>query len=274
LFLYLKKINIKYHNNRRAAMIDIHSHLLPGIDDGSENIEISVQMARDAVADGITHALMTPHHMNGRYINHANDVIKLTEQFQRVLDDRQVPLTVFPSQEVRINGGLIEDLSVGDLLTADEQGTYMLIEFPSNDVPAFTMDMLFKLQQQGVTPIIVHPERNTRLMKQPELLYDMVSHGAYTQVTASSYVGTFGKAVTAFSEDIISHGLAHLFASDAHHIPGRKYEMTAAFEKLAANHGDSYVKTFQDNAKAIVNGEPVHGFSEQPIKKKKLFSAY
>ncbi|WP_134644342.1 tyrosine-protein phosphatase [Weissella cibaria] len=255
-------------------MIDIHSHLLPGIDDGSESLDVSLQMACDAVADGVTHALMTPHHMNGRYVNHASDVIKLTADFQTELNNANIPLTVFPSQEVRINGGLLSALDDGDILTTDEQGTYILIELPSNDVPAFTMDMLFQIQQRGLVPIIVHPERNTRLMKEPQLLYDMVSRGAYAQLTASSYVGTFGKAVTAFSEDIIANGLAHLFASDAHHIPGRKYEMTAAFDKLKATYGSDLAKQFDDNAKALVNGERLSRRHQTPIKKKRFFSAY
>lgn len=255
-------------------MIDIHSHLLPGIDDGSENLNVSLQMARDAVADGVTHALMTPHHMNGRYVNHASDVIKLTADFQTELNNANIPLTVFPSQEVRINGGLLSALDDGDILTTDEQGTYILIEFPSDDVPAFTMDMLFQIQQRGWVPIIVHPERNTRLMKEPQLLYDMVSRGAYAQLTASSYVGTFGKAVTAFSEDIIANGLAHLFASDAHHIPGRKYNMRAAFDKLTKQYGQSMVNEFDNNARALVNGEPLVRWHETPIKKKVFFSAY
>ena len=255
-------------------MIDIHTHLLPGIDDGSESLDVSLQMARDAVADGVTHALMTPHHMNGSYVNHASDVIKLTADFQTELNNANIPLTVFPSQEVRINGGLLSALDDGDILTTDEQGTYILIEFPSDDVPAFTMDMLFQIQQRGLVPIIVHPERNTRLMKEPQLLYDMVSRGAYAQVTASSYVGTFGKAVTAFSEDIIVNGLAHLFASDAHHIPGRKYKMTAAFDKLKAAYGSDSAKQFDDNAKALVNGERLSRQHQTPIKKKRFFSAY
>lgn len=255
-------------------MIDIHSHLLPGIDDGSENLNVSLQMARDAVADGVTHALMTPHHLNGRYVNHASDVIKLTADFQTELNNANIPLTVFPSQEVRINGGLLSALDDGDILTTDEQGTYILIEFPSDDVPAFTMDMLFQIQQRGLVPIIVHPERNTRLMKEPQLLNDMVSRGAYAQVTASSYVGTFGKAVTAFSEDIIANGLAHLFASDAHHIPGRKYNMRAAFDKLTKQYGQSMVNEFDNNARALVNGEPLVRWHETPIKKKMFFSAY
>lgn len=255
-------------------MIDIHSHLLPGVDDGSKSMDISLQMARDAVMDGITHALMTPHHMNGRYTNHAQDVIERTSTFQSALDSNGIPLTVFPSQEVRINGGLITALNENDILTADEQGTYVLIELPSDAVPNFTMAMLFQIQQRGMIPVIVHPERNTCLMNDPQLLYDMVSHGAYTQVTASSYVGTFGKAVSTFSEDIITNGLAHILASDAHYIPGRGYEMTNAFNKMRKNHGDAVTKKFEENAKALVNGAQLFRFSQTPIKKKRFFSPY
>lgn len=255
-------------------MIDIHSHLLPGIDDGSESMSISLQMAREAVSDGITHALMTPHHMNGRYINHATDVIHQTENFQEILDKSKIPLTVFPSQEVRINGNLLTALDSGDILSTDDQGMYILIELPSNDVPSFTTDILFQIQQRGVTPVIVHPERNTRLMEKPDLLYDMVSRGAYTQVTASSYVGKFGKAVTKFSEDIIANGLAHIIASDAHHIPGRKYEMRAAFSKLTDQYGRSMAKEFDTNAKSLVNGDNLIRRNETNIKKKVFFSAY
>ena len=263
-----------YYIQGGPFMIDIHCHLLPGIDDGSENLDISLQMAREAVADGITHALMTPHHMNGHFINHAADVIDLTNQFQSELYKNNIPLTVFPSQEIRINGSLLSLLDHHDILTTDEQGQYILIEFPSHDVPTFTKKMLFQLQERGLTPIIVHPERNSELMKHPELLFDMINNGAYSQVTASSYVGTFGKAVQKFSEDILDNGLAQIIASDAHHLPGRTYEMSDAFAKLKKKYGQRRSRLFDENAKALINGDPLIRFDETPIKKKKIFSAY
>lgn len=255
-------------------MIDIHSHLLPNIDDGSKSLDDSLDLARAAVADGITDALMTPHHMNGRYINHANDVIELTSKFQESLRAAKIPLNVFPSQEVRINGNLLTAIEQHDVLSTDPSGRYILIEFPSDDVPSYTMDMLFKLQQLGKIPVIVHPERNTKFMKKPELLYQIISKGAYAQVTANSYMGTFGKAVMKFSEDIIDAGLAHVFASDAHHISGRQYQMAAAFEKLSQKSGDKLPILFEKNADALMNGNKMVRFEESKIHKKKLFSAY
>ncbi|TYC50687.1 tyrosine protein phosphatase [Weissella muntiaci] len=255
-------------------MIDIHSHLLPGIDDGVADWEGSLQLARLAVKDGITHALMTPHHLNGQYVNPASKVIALTEEFQSKLDQAKIKLQVYPSQEIRINGNLIDSLEKGELLTTDEQGGYMLIEFPSNDVPAFTTEVLFELQQHGVAPVIVHPERNQMLMDKPSILYDLIQRGAYAQVTANSYVGVFGKAVMAFSEDIIGQGLAHVLASDAHLLKGRGYNMAAAFDKLAEQVGDKEAVAFAQNARAFVNGTDVERFNASPIKKRRLFSAY
>lgn len=105
--------------------------------------------------------------MNGRYTNHATDVIRMTDEFQDELDRRNIPLTVFPCQEVRINGQLLEAIDHNDILTCDVSGHYVLIEFPSDDVPLYTQNMLFEVMQRGMIPVIVHPERNTRLMKHP-----------------------------------------------------------------------------------------------------------
>lgn len=255
-------------------MIDIHSHLLPGIDDGSPTWETSLEMARNAVADGIEAALMTPHHHNGKYNNPVEEVIKLTEQFQQLLDEKNIPLTVFPSQEIRINSELLTDLKTQNLLGTDETTKYLLLELPDNAVPAFTKDLVFRILQAGTTPIIVHPERNTALMAHPEMLYELIGQGAISQVTASSLVGTFGTKVQAFSEDIIKHGLAHMLASDAHYLPGRTYEMTAAFAHLLKLTDQRTVTTYQENARSVVNGDIVVTFTASPIKKRKLFAKY
>ena len=120
------------------VMVDLHCHLLPGVDDGSKSMEISLRMAREAVENGVTHALLTPHHMNGRYVNHKQDVIRLTKQFADELERHNIPLTVFPGQEVRINGNLLEALDNDDILFADTGNRYLMLEFPDDDVPHYT----------------------------------------------------------------------------------------------------------------------------------------
>lgn len=221
------------------VLVDIHAHLLPGIDDGSPDMETSLQLARDAVRDGITHALMTPHHLNGRYNNHKEDVIKLTEQFQEQLNQAGINLTVFPSQEVRLNSEIPVALDHDDILFCDEDGTYMLLEMPSEDVPLYAKDMIFQLLSRGITPIIVHPERNSRILKEPTLLQEFLEQGCLTQVTASSYVGVFGKKIEDLSERLIAAGQVATFASDAHSLAKRESKMTEAYAKLVKQSGET-----------------------------------
>ena len=252
-------------------MVDLHCHLLPGVDDGSKNMEISLRLAQEAVENGVTHALLTPHHMNGRYVNHKQDVIKETVEFRQQLKEHNIPLTVFPGQEVGINGQLIEALDKDDILFADEGNRYLMLEFPDDDVPHYTNQMIFVLQQRGITPVIVHPERNTKIMAHPELLYQLLQKGCLSQITASSYVGTFGKKVEDFSKKLIANGQGYLFASDAHDLPGRKYEMRQAFEKLSRQFDAELAKRYAENARLIINGENVPINEIRELKKKKRF---
>ncbi|GAW99219.1 tyrosine-protein phosphatase [Secundilactobacillus mixtipabuli] len=250
-------------------MIDLHCHLLPGIDDGSANMKISLRLASEAVQNGVTHALLTPHHMNGRYINHKKDVIRLTAEFQDQLNQHQIPLSVFPGQEVRINGDLLKALDQDDILFADEGGKYLMLEFPDDDVPAYTDEMIYQLQQRGIVPVIVHPERNTKIMRHPELIYDLLQKGCLSQITASSYVGTFGKKVEHFSAQLIETGQCYVFASDAHHLPGRNYEMREAFSKLNQEFGLETANNFENNAKKIINAEEIKTHLIYAIRKEK-----
>ncbi|MQM86607.1 tyrosine protein phosphatase [Lactobacillus buchneri] len=245
-------------------MIDLHCHLLPGVDDGSKSMDISLKLANDAVRDGIDYALLTPHHMNGVYLNHKRAVIQQTQEFQMELDRHKIPLKVFPGQEVRINGDLLTALDQDDILFADESGRYLMLEFPDDDIPNYTSNMIYELMQRGIIPVIVHPERNTKIMKQPDILYDLLSRGCLSQITAGSYVGIFGHKVQKFSKQLIQSGQVYIFASDAHNLPNRKYEMTNAFAKLGNEFGNDYVSKFNENAKRIINGDNIlpNNFSE------------
>ncbi|MDV2585723.1 tyrosine-protein phosphatase [Levilactobacillus brevis] len=254
-------------------MIDLHCHLLPGVDDGSKSMDISLKLATDAVKDGIDYALLTPHHMNGVYLNHKQSVIQQTQEFQVELDRHKIPLKVFPGQEVRINGDLLTALDQDDILFADEGGQYLMLEFPDDDIPNYTSNMIYELMQRGIIPVIVHPERNTKIMKQPDILYDLLNKGCLSQITAGSYVGIFGHKVQKFSKQLIQSGQAYVFASDAHDLPNRKYEMTNAFAKLNHEFGNDYVSRLSENAKKIINGDNIilNNFSKVRMHWFKLF---
>ena len=252
------------------VLVDIHCHILPGIDDGSKNWDTSIKLAKAAVKDGVTHAICTPHTLNGRYTNHKDDIIWLTDLYQQKLDEAKIPLTVFPGQEVRLSGDLIDALDQDDILFCDEDGTYMLLEFPSDDVPTYAQDTIFKVMQRGITPIIVHPERNKKILEEPTVLQELIEQGCLVQITASSYIGTFGKKIEEISRKFIEAGQCACFASDAHDLPKRQYQYSEALKKLSKEFGSDLAQQYQDNARAFVNGDNVQ-LDWRPLGKKKKF---
>lgn len=234
--------------------VDLHCHILPGIDDGSPDLATSLALARAAVADGIGTILATPHHLDRHYVNSAGKVQVATAAFQEQLDDLKISLRVFAGQEVHLNGQLTADL--GDVLGMDAQRRYVLLEFPHEMVPAYADEVIFQLACDGMTPVIAHPERNAELIAHPEKLYNLIERGSLAQVTATSLVGTFGKQVKRTAEEFVRCGLVQVVASDAHALKKRGFAMTAAYETLASM-GESYVTQFQQNARDVINGKPV-----------------
>lgn len=250
-------------------LVDLHCHILPGIDDGSPDLEHSLFLANEAVKDGVTHILATPHHLDNEYVNHKDKVIQLVQDFQKELDAREIRLKIFPGQEVHLNGDLPQRYS--DLLGADERKNYMMLEFPHTNVPAYAKRIIFELQKLGTIPIIVHPERNKEIQKDLNLLYEFVQQGALAQLTATSYIGGFGDHVADISNELIEHRLVQVVASDAHALKGRDFVLHEALEKIARDHGEYVAYEFENNAENILNGSSVATKGYRKIEKKKFF---
>ena len=250
-------------------MIDIHSHILFGIDDGARTLEDSLAMAELAVAEGITHLLATPHHKNGKFENYKKDILQQVDFLQNELDQRNINLTVFPGQEVRIHGEIIEGIQADEILFADESNRYLLIEFPTMSIPHYAESLFFQLMQEGITPVIVHPERNQEIIENPTILLEYVEKGILSQLTASSYVGVFGKEIATLSKQLIEADLVHFLASDAHNTRGRSFHMKEAFEKVEKEFGTEKAEWFKENSKNLVNGDDVDRGNPREVKKKK-----
>ena len=256
-------------------MIDLHCHLLSGVDDGARTLDDSLAMAQQAVAEGISHILVTPHHKNGKYLNPKEAVMEATAALQAELDSRGIGLTLFPGQELRINGEILEDIEKGDILFIDDESQYLLIEFPTMSIPHFTESLFFKLRQKGITPVIVHPERNQAIIDDPNILLPFIERGALAQVTASSYVGAFGKDIARLSNQLIEANLVHILASDAHNTRGRGFHFQEAFAKLEAEFEPEKVAYFKQNAKDLFNGDVVQTEAPSEVyQKKKRFRLF
>lgn len=255
-------------------MIDIHCHILPGVDDGAQTIEDTIEMAKAAEREGITTIVATPHHKNPVYTNEKKKIIKLVGEVNEILKEQEIHVQIIPGQECRIYGEIIEDMEKGEILTVNESN-YLLIEFPSNALPRYAKDLFYDMQLQGITPIIVHPERNQVFMEKPEKLYEFVQNGAYTQLTAGSIIGKFGKKIKSFTEEIMDAQLAHFIASDAHNVINRNFHMSAAYDEIERVYGESMVYFYRENAKLLIDNDYI--LAERPSeirRRKKLFGLF
>ena len=251
-------------------MIDLHCHILPGIDDGAQTIQDSLAMAQMAVDQGITHILCTPHHNNGRYTNSPKEVISRVATLQKVLDEKGIALSLFEGQEVRISGDLLTLIQNNDILFADLSNRYILIEFPTAEIPLYAETVMFDLLTQGKIPIIVHPERNTKFIENPNRLIPFLQMGVLTQLTAPSYVGIFGKKIEKTAKIMVSHKMIHMIASDAHNTDKRGFFMKKAYTAIEKDQGAEVVSFLQQTARNIMNGEDVQIPEFEGVKKKKF----
>lgn len=250
-------------------MIDLHCHILPGIDDGAENIEASIAMVKKALSQGITHILCTPHQNNGEYVNPKSEVISEVSCLQAELDRRNLPLTLLEGQEVHITGELIQEIKKDRILFTDLGDTYLLLEFPTMDIPAYTEEIFFELRNMGKVPVIVHPERNAKFREDPDRLLPFLEMGCLAQLTAPSIVGIFGKSIQKTAREMVDRNMVQMVASDAHGINKRTFYMKEAYERI----GDKKSKLMQQVAKDLINGDETH-YPKYLEKRKKLFDLF
>ncbi|MGM0901308.1 MAG: tyrosine-protein phosphatase [Bacillota bacterium] len=254
-------------------MIDLHCHILPGIDDGAQSDNDSLAMARAAVQQGITTIIATPHHKNGIYENPKHDILLKVAELNKRLQAEKVDLRILPGQEPAITGELAEDFDNGQIMTLNDTN-YMFVELPSNHVPRYTEKMLYDLQLKGLIPVIVHPERNSEIHERPELLYKLVEKGALAQLTAGSICGKFGKKIKSFSEQLIEANLVHFIASDAHNVTSRAFHLGQAYDLIEKQYGLDMVYLFSENAELLVEGMNVYKEVPQRVRRKRFLGIF
>jgi protein-tyrosine phosphatase len=196
-------------------VIDLHTHILPGIDDGARTLDDALEMARALVADGVTAVAATPH-VRDDYPTSADVMLRAVDELRGVLQSEGIPLTLLPGAELAIDR--IPRLGEHDLkrLTLAGSGIYVLVETPYYGWPPELAERLLELRIAGFTPVLAHPERNADVQRAPSLLAPFVHGGTLVQVTAASLDGRLGAASRQAASHLVETGLAHMIASDAH----------------------------------------------------------
>lgn len=232
-------------------MIDIHCHLLPGIDDGSPDMETSLAMCRAAAAEGVTHIVGTPH-CSGEYEYDPEVNARLREQVQKACGPKPVVLTGCDFHLDDIN---LDLLNLGPERFTIAQKNHLLVENSNFSLPPNLEQLFFDLRCKGIIPVLTHPERNPIWQRKPDLLRRVVRQDCVIQVTAGAITGRFGKVPQKLAMEWLGEGLVHVVASDAHNMSGRPLKLREAFDRVSKETSPEVAELlFVSNPRSIIEG--------------------
>jgi len=236
-------------------VIDLHTHILPGIDDGVKTMDDAIQFARVAVDDGTTTIVATPHYRDGFYINSRADVLAGVAALKARLAEEEVAIEILPGAEIHVCSDLVQRVKDGHAPTLADNGRTVLFELSMSQYPVELENMIFQMRLAGLQVLVAHPER-IRYFQEDVRRYEAVLRlGAFGQITTGSVLGTFGDEIEEFSEELIRKRLVHVLASDAHNTRGRPPRMSEAVRVIGRWIGDdAAVRMATDIPRAFVEG--------------------
>ncbi len=238
-------------------MIDLHSHILPGIDDGAKDLAMALAMARMAVADNTTHIACTPHFMPGVYDNNVSEVTQIMSELATAFVENGIDLKLVRGGDIHIAPDISAKLAVGTLPVLGTSN-YFLFEPPHHVLPPGILNLCKNTMEAGYIPVLTHPERLTWIEKNYETMCKLDEMGLVIQLTAGSITGTFGKRAQYWSERMLDEGRVDIIASDAHNTQSRPPGLSRARDAIAARLDDqAALRMVQENPRRILDNMPV-----------------
>jgi protein-tyrosine phosphatase len=238
-------------------MIDIHHHLLWGLDDGSTSLDNSIAMAKIAAADGITHIVCTPH-ANGQYAYDPRVVAEKIATLQKALDSAGIALKLGRGCDFHMSYDNIQEAKTDPARFSINGHGYLLVELPDYGISQALTETFYQLRLAGLTPILTHPERNATLVADQQRMVDWMLGGLLIQVTASSVLGNMGKSAQRMAYQLLENRWVHFLATDAHNTTSRPPKLREAYEAVAEKFGPEY-------AYALCIGNPLAVFMGKPL---------
>lgn len=245
-------------------MIDIHCHILPNVDDGSDSIEESIKMAKIAQSEGIKKIINTSHyHPDFKYKNgeELNNILNL---FNQTLKKENIDIDVFLGNEIYFTEDLLDGFEKMDFCSLNGS-RYILVEFSPVNFPKNLVDVVYELRLKNYIPILAHVERYPKIQENPNIIFDCISEGALIQINASSVVGNNGRSSERISKILLDNNMVHFVATDAHSSTSRKPLIKEAYNYIEDKYGDECAKSiFLYNQENVLKNKDIHIL--EPIK--------
>jgi protein-tyrosine phosphatase len=254
-------------------MLDMHAHILPGVDDGPKNMEESIGLIQQAIKEGITDIIATPHAYSPHYDVQKSIVLEKMMELRKEIQKRQLPISIHEGQEIRIQDTTVEKLGNMESLSL-AKSKYVLLELPSSGIPAYTVQIIQGILSLDKVPIIAHPERNRGIAEKPSRLARLVNHGAIAQITAGSLSGHFGKKIQRLSLDFVDSNLVHTYGSDVHNLGTRPFLFDAGLIYLEKHKRLDAVDLFLENNARILENSEVIILEPEELKASKWYNIF
>jgi protein-tyrosine phosphatase len=240
-------------------MIDLHAHILPGLDDGVRSEDEAVAFARMAAADGVRLMVATPHCKEGYWSNDREIVLREVAKLKGLLREADVDLAIEPGAEVHLCADLVERVRDGRAPTLADNGKTLLLELSLTQYPVDLENLIFKLKLAGIEPVFAHPERIRYFQDDVARYEEAIRLGGWGQITTGSVMGLFGHEAQEFSEEILRKGLVHVLATDSHNLRGRRPVLSEALSATIPLVGERRASALcHEGPRALLDGlEPV-----------------
>jgi protein-tyrosine phosphatase len=247
---------------RPRSWTDIHCHVVPGLDDGAADMAEALAMVRMAVADGTTTLIATPHQLGANAHVTAEAIRTGVAALQAAVDAAGIAAKILAGADVRIEPELPSLVKQGKVVTLADRGRHLLLELP-HEIYFPLGSLLEALDRRGVVGILSHPERNRGIIREPDVMHDVVAAGGLLQITAGSLLGGFGTSARRLAESAVRDRIVHFVASDAHDTARRPFGLAEAFDTVAGIADEDYASLVCSiNPGRVARGEPVE--TERP----------
>lgn len=248
-------------------MIDVHSHILPTVDDGAEDMEEAIEMARIYVENGVEKVLATPHFIEGTNSSTKERNLIILDKLNEAICNNGINLKVYLGNEIYVTMDAFKYIKDG-IISSLNSSRYLLLEFPMFDIPLYIEELIYELLLKGYIPIIAHPERNAKIIEDPNILYNLITKGALAQLNLPSLEGKYGDEIKSTGEILIKHNMIHVVGTDAHSAHGRSPKTSNGIRILKELVDQKTFNRISNiNGQCILDNKPIE--TDSPIKYKK-----